>query len=67
LDASAKTAKKETKQMTAIGCLLMIIGAAIMGFSERKGRVEMMGVGAFLFGSTLTAVGIIVWLWRVMP
>jgi len=53
--------------MTAIGCLLMIIGAAIMGFSERKGRVEMMGVGAFLFGSTLTAVGIIVWLWRVMP
>jgi hypothetical protein len=48
----------------------MIIGAIICtlaGFSEREGRVEMMGVSAFLFGSALTAVGIIVWLWRVMP
>lgn len=53
--------------MTAIGCLLMIIGATLAGFSERKGRVEMLGVSAFLFGSALTAVGIIVWLWRVMP
>lgn len=53
--------------MTAIGFLLMIIGMLLMTFNDRLSRAEVAGVWIFGLGSLLATVGIIVWLWRVMP
>lgn len=52
--------------MTSIGVLMMMIGFLIVTVTENE-EPEDVGVRIFAAGAVLTTVGVLVWLWRVMP
>jgi len=52
--------------MTAIGVLMMMLGFLVVSLTENE-DTEDMGAKIFLAGAVLASVGVVLWLWRVMP
>lgn len=57
--------------MTAIGFLLLVVGAIFISFGrdyfDRLNAAGYLGVALVLMGALMLVVGVVLWLWRVMP
>jgi hypothetical protein len=59
------TAAKRGASMIARGIVLWIIGAIV--FDEGCPILAWVGVTLGFFGFLLTTVGIVIWVWQVVP